>query len=391
MIEVAATPLKRTDRVEPEEPDWPLVLLVIDQFDRILGGGERVLLDIARNLPTQGFRASILTLSLHPDSPALTCPPCPIYLLPVERILSFRGLRSSLALGRFLESKNVQIVQTFFASADLWGGLVTKGASRAKLVWFLRDMGFQRTKKQQLGYRLISRFPDAVFAVSDEVRRRSINTDRISPARITTIHNGLSLENWHYSLRDRKERGEYHVTTVGNIRRVKGQDLFVRAAAQIRSLFPQATFSIVGEVLEPEFYLDLQRLSSELGLQGALHFLSGNVDIAKHLARSDIFVLASRSEGFPNAIIEAMASSLPVIATDVGGNSEAVKHDLTGLIIPPENIDALKDAMVWMMTNPCSAQTMGDLGRKTVLREFTAEQMMRKITDVYRSLLSTGR
>jgi glycosyltransferase involved in cell wall biosynthesis len=390
MIDVAATPLSRPDRPEPDEHTWPHVLLLIDQFDRILGGGERVLLEIARHLPKHRFRASILTLSLHPDSPALTCPPCPIYLLPVGRILSFRGIRSSLALGRFLESKNIQIVQTFFASADLWGGFVTKAMSRAKLVWFLRDMGFQRNRKQQLAYRLISGFPDAIFAVSEQVRKQSITADRIGPTRIMTIHNGLSPENWGRRPRNPKGGDELHITTVGNVRRVKGHDLFIYAAAQIRSFFPQATFSIVGDVLEPDFHLELQRLSETLGLQDSLRFLSGNVDIAQHLAQSDIFVLASRTEGFPNVIIEAMASSLPVIATGVGGNSEAVKHGLTGLIVPPEDIAALKDAIVWMITNHSKAQTMGDIGRTIVINEFTTLQMMSKITRAYQSLLSKG-
>lgn len=386
MIDVAATPLSQPDRPEPDQHAWPHVLLMIDQFDRILGGGERVLLEIARQLPKHQFRASILTLSLHPDSPALTGPPCPIYLLPLGPSFSFRGIRSSLALSRFLKSKNIQIVQTFFASADLWGGFVTKSLSRAKLVWFLRDMGFQRSRKQQLAYRLVSGFPDAVFAVSEQVRKQSIDTDGIPPTRIITIHNGLSPENWNHPLRNNRDKP--HVTTVGNVRRVKGQDLFIQAAAQIHSILPKASFSIVGDVLEPDFYLELERLSRALGLQGNLRFLSGNVEIAKHLAHSDIFVLASRSEGFPNVIIEAMASSLPVIATAVGGNSEAVKHGLTGLIIPPEDVGALKDAMVWMITNPSLAQTMGDMGRTVVIEEFTTVQMMGSIAAAYRSLLS---
>jgi glycosyltransferase involved in cell wall biosynthesis len=390
MIEVAALPDDRSDRREPDEHTWPHVLLLIDQFDRILGGGERVLLKIARNLPKYRFRASILTLSLHPDSPALSRPPCPIYVLPLERALSFRGIHSSLVLSRFLNSKNIQLVQTFFASADLWGGLVAKVMSRAKLVWFLRDMGFQRTIKQKFTYRLISRFPDAVFAVSEQVRRRSIDSDRIAPARIMTIHNGLCPAEWEHPPRGLKSADEFHITTVGNVRRVKGQDLFLEAAAEIRLSFPNARFSIVGDILEPDFYLDLLRQTEALNLKGSLQFMSGNVDIAKHLAQSDLFVLASRTEGFPNVILEAMASSLPVVATDVGGNSEAVKHGASGLIVPPADPGALTNAIRWMMSNPALAQSMGDAGRSIVVKEFTTFEMMSKITGAYRSLLSRG-
>lgn len=387
MIEVAAQPLNEHDRQKPQE-NQPHVLLVIDQLDRVLGGGERVLLEIARLLPTYGFRVSILTLSLDPDSPALVDPPCSIYLLPVGRVFSFGAIRCSFELSRFLKSKNIEIVQTFFASADLWGGFVTKAMSRSRLVWFLRDMGFLRTRKQEIAYRLFAGFPDAVFAVSEQVRKQSIDRDGLAPELVLTIRNGLSVENWDHPPRSRKEGHRFHITTVGNLRRVKGQDLFLQAAAQVRSSFPEVTFSIVGEALEPDFELELRRLSETLNLKDSLEFLSGNVNIAEHLARSDIFVLASRSEGFSNVIIEAMASSLPVIATAVGGIAEAVEHDITGLLVPSEDIGALKNAMAWMISNPISALAMGEIGRTVVASRFTTDQMMTRIAGAYTSLLS---
>jgi hypothetical protein len=102
MIEIAAIPVDDPGQPLPDGRAGPHVLILIDQLDRILGGGERIALQIARHLPNCGFRTSILTLSLHPDSPALNRPPCPIYVLPVKRVFSFRGIRSSLALGKFL-------------------------------------------------------------------------------------------------------------------------------------------------------------------------------------------------------------------------------------------------------------------------------------------------
>lgn len=388
MIELAATPLSRLGRPDPDQHTRPHVLLLIDQLDRILGGGERVLLEIARQLPNHGFRASILTLSLDPRSPALTGPPCPIYLLSVGRVLSFRGVRCSLALSRFLESENVQIVQTFFVSSDLWGGFVTKTMSSSRLVWSLRDMGFQRSRKQRIAYRLTSGFPDAVFAVSQQVRKQAIHADRVVPARVMTIHNGLSAEAWDHPARTSKAGDQFHITTVGNVRRVKGHDQFIRAASEILASFPRLTFSIVGQVLEPDYQLELQQMSEALKLRNNLRFLSGDIDLKEHLAQSDLFVLASRSEGFSNVILEAMASSLPVIATNVGGNPEAVRHGISGLIVPPGDVGALVNAMSSMISNPSLAQSMGENGRDIVAREFTTAKMMSQIAGAYRGLLS---
>jgi glycosyltransferase involved in cell wall biosynthesis len=388
MIEIAAIPVDDPGQPLPDGRAGPHVLILIDQLDRILGGGERIALQIARHLPNCGFRTSILTLSLHPDSPALNRPPCPIYVLPVKRVFSFRGIRSSLALGKFLRYNNIQIVQTFFSSADLWGGFIAKTLSSSKLVWSLRDMGFQRTSKQRLAYRVISGFPDAVFAVSNQVRNESIFRDRIDPGRIVTIHNGVSPEGWPARLMPETSRNAFHVTTVGNIRRIKGHDLFIEAAAQIRNSFPDVTFSIVGDVLEHHFYRDLERRLELLGFHEKFRILSGNIDIPKHLAQSDLFVLPSRSEGFPNAVIEAMASALPVIATDAGGSAEAVRNGGSGLIVPQGDSTALADAISWMISNPSRSRKMGETGRNIVLQEFTTSQMTAKIASVYRSLIS---
>ena len=388
MIEVAVTPREQQNRSEPGASTWPHVLLLIDQLDRTLGGGERILLQIAEHLPRYRFRVSILTFSLHPDSPALSRPPCPIYVLPVQRVISLRGLRGSLALSRFLKSENIQIVHSFFASADLWGGFVARALSRSKLVWSLRDMGFQRNRQQRLGYRLMSGFPDAVFAVSERVRKQAIDVDRIPPGRILTIYNGLSTAEWDHPSRAPRRADRFHITTVGNLRRVKGHDIFVEAAAQVRLLFPNATFSIVGDVLEPDFELELRGRVEELDLQNNLRFLPGSINLPEHLAQCDLFVLASRSEGFPNVLIEAMASSLPVVATDVGGNAEAVVNGESGLIVPSEAVGALVDAIVWIVSRPDRAQAMGASGRNLVIEKFTTSQMMTRIAGAYRSLLS---
>src|SRR6185437_2247036 len=126
------------------------------------------------------------------------------------------------------------------------------------------------------------------------------------------------------------------------------------------------SFSIAGNVLEPDYFAELQALVQELGLAARFHFLGGVADTRDHLAAADIFVLPSRSEGFSNAIVEAMAASLPVVATDVGGNAEAVKDGVTGLVVPPEDADALAAAISQLLTDPAKAKSMGAAGKQRV-------------------------
>ncbi|MGP8270795.1 MAG: glycosyltransferase family 4 protein [Terracidiphilus sp.] len=369
------------------EGDLPHILFVVDQL-RTLGGGERIALKLAALLPRYGYRASILTFSADPECAALKSPPCPIYLLPLQSTFDLTALRAAFELRRFLKQQRIQIVHTFFESSDIWGGLVTKTMSKAKLVWARRDMGILRTRKHQIAYRLMAGMPDAVFAVSEQVRRHSIEVDRIDPARIQTIYSGLNLEDWDMAPRPVKAPGEFLVTTVGNIRRVKGHDVLIRAAAAVVKQFPKVTFSIAGDVLEAGYFVELQSLVKDLKLGSHFRFDGGVTNLRQHLAAADIFVLPSRSEGFSNAIVEAMAASLPVVATNVGGNREAVKDGISGFIVPSDDPDAVSAAILKLLSDPSLARAMGTAGRNLAAERFTVEAMMNWTASAYRNLLS---
>jgi len=384
---IRALHLEESTGNDPSYFEMPHVLLVLDQFPRTLGGGERIVLKLAALLPEYGYRVSVLTFSADPASAGLQSPPCSVYLLPLQRTYDLTALRGSLELRTFLREQKIRIVQTFFESSDLWAGFVTKAMSSAKLIWSRRDMGILRTGKHHAAYRLMARAPDRVFAVSEQVRRHCIDVDGIKPSRVQTIYNGLDLADWSSTFLAAKHEGEVLVTTVGNIRRVKGHDVFIRAAASVAAQFRKVTFSIAGDVLEPDYFAELQVLVRDLKLSGRFRFAGGVKDLREHLATADVFVLPSRSEGFSNAIVEAMAASLPVVATNVGGNAEAVQDGVSGVIVPAEDSGALAAAIVHLLSNPAKARQMGAEGKRLVAEKFTTEAMMTQIINVYGSLL----
>jgi glycosyltransferase involved in cell wall biosynthesis len=366
----------------------PHVLLVLDQLSKTLGGGERIVLRLASLLPQYGYRASILTFSADPESPGLQSPPCPIYLLPLRRTYDLSALRAAFALRQFLRQQRIEIVQTFFESSDLWAGFVTKAMSDAKLIWSRRDMGILRDSKHHVAYRLMSGFPDKVFAVSEQVRRHCIEVDRIEPPRVQTIYNGLDLADWDAVSRPVPHASGPVITTVGNIRRVKGHDVFIRAAASVVEQFPHASFSIAGEILDTEYFQELETLVRDHNLSDRFHFAGGVTGLREYLSAADIFVLPSRSEGFSNAIVEAMAASLPVVATNVGGNAEAVQDGVSGFIVPSEDTGALAAAIVRLLSDPEKARVMGAAGKKLAAEKFTTDAMMRQVTQTYARVLS---
>lgn len=364
------------------------MLLVLDQFPRTLGGGERIVLKLASLLPQYGYRVSILTFSVHPECAGLESPPCPVYVLPLQRTYDLTAFRAALELRQFLKAQQIKIVQTFFESSDIWAGAVTKTMSSARLVWSRRDMGILRTCKHRIAYRLLACAPDAVFAVSDQVRQYCIDVDRIDSARVKTVYNGLDLRDWDTGPRLPRTSGQVLVATVGNIRRVKGHDIFIKAAASIAQHFPDVTFSIAGEVLEEDYFAELQFLLQGLKISDRFHFAGGVTDLHEYLSAADIFVLPSRSEGFSNALIEAMAASLPIVATNVGGNPEAVQDGVNGFLVPSEAPEALSEAILRILSDPPLAKTMGAAGKALAVKQFTTEAMMNQITSTYEKLLS---
>src|ERR1700678_1772952 len=238
MSMITALSLNQSRLEGPNDAAMPHVLLVLDQFPKVLGGGERIVLRLASLLPQYGYRASILTFSAHPESAGLQSPPCPIYLLPLQRTYDLRALQGALELRRFLREQDVRIVQTFFESSDLWAGFVTKTMSNARLIWSRRDMGILRGRKHQVAYRWMAGIPDRVFAVSDQVRQYCVEVDGIEPSRVETIYNGLELAEWIPVSRPMRPAGEFVVATTGNIRRVKGHDVLIKAAVGVVKQFP---------------------------------------------------------------------------------------------------------------------------------------------------------
>jgi L-malate glycosyltransferase len=180
------------------------------------------------------------------------------------------------------------------------------------------------------------------------------------------------------------------VTTVGNVRRVKGHDIFIRAAAAIAERVPVVRFSIAGEVLETDYYEELQKLIETLGLTDRFRFEGNVTDLPKFLANADVFVMPSRSEGFSNAIIEAMAASLPVVATSVGGNPEAVEDGVTGILVQPEDPVPLANAVIQLLSDPERSSAIGKAGRHLARQKFSVESVMDQVVGVYRRLLSSA-
>jgi len=368
------------------------ILFIIDDLSRI-GGAERALFRIVRSLSADEFRCTVLTFRGGNLADPATVG-CPVRVLPLTKTYDWNALRVAREIHRFVRRENVSIVHTFFATADLWAGPIAKLSGCRVLISSRRDLGILRSRKHSAGYKVLRGMYDAVFAVSPQVREFCIREDGLNPARVRTVFNGVDVGH----AADTGSRPEIRrelgipesarvITTVANIRRVKGIDILVEAAATVQRQCPEARFLVVGEKWEADYCRELEKRFAELDLVRNFQLLGRRDDVFPILRASDVFCLPSRSEGFSNALIEAMACGLPCVASAVGGNVEVVTDGTTGLLVPPENSGELAMALLRLLADPVLRSALGSRGEELVRRRFTNEATMSNLTSVYRSLI----
>jgi L-malate glycosyltransferase len=381
----------------------PHVLFLVDMLHGLdscggvpsgLAGVEGVLLKVIRRIPPERYRFSVATFSLGQTQLSDIQFPCPLHLFPLKRTYDWNAFKMANGLRRLIRSEKVSIVHTFLESADIWGGLVAKLSGCPILVSGRRDMGYFRSKKHTFAYRIVNHLVDQVHAVSEEVRSFAIRNDGLDPQKVVTVHNGVALdataENGSDHLRavlDLDHCGPV-IATVANIRPVKGIDILVQAAALVCREFPRVRFLIIGGVLDEPHFAQLRDLVRSLGLTDNVIFVGKSKDVPSLLKLSSIFCLLSRSEGFSNAILEAMASGLPCVVTDVGGNREAIDEGRSGFLVPSEDARLAADRILTLARRPELATRMGKAGRQDATRKFTVDTMVNQWASLYDSLIA---
>ena len=175
------------------------------------------------------------------------------------------------------------------------------------------------------------------------------------------------------------------VGVVAHLVPVKGHPLLIRAVAQV----PGVCLWIAGARHDEEYSRSLEALAVELGVADRIHFLGGISDVPALLAELDIFVLSSLSkgEGCPIALLEAMSSGVACIATDVSGCDDVITDGIDGLLIPPENVDALADALKKLNQFPEMRQRLASAGRARIESHYTMQNEVSGYDSLYRSAL----
>ena len=369
------------------------VLFLFDQLCNLDGGAERSLLKITQHLPSR-YRASIVTFSESKDPSFLAKFRCPVRIMPFEKAIGWKSLKTAIELRRYIKREKVSIVQTFFATSDLWGATVAKLSGCPVIISSRRDMGFLRNLKHRIAYKVLAPLYDAVHTVSSAVRDYTIKHDRMKPERVVTIVNGVDIRPLPspgdlevFRSRLGLEGKGPLITDVGSVKAVKGYDVLAKAAKLVCAKYPNALFVIAGAVPEIEYLRQLQTMIAEMGLSGSFRFMGRIDDSFPLLQISDIFCHLSLTDGLSNSLLEAMEAQLPCVISRVGGNPEVVDDGGSGFIVPPGDHMAAAERILELLDQPEKARKMGMLGRRIIESEFTANAMARNMACLYDDLL----
>ncbi len=181
------------------------------------------------------------------------------------------------------------------------------------------------------------------------------------------------------------------VGSVGTVSRVKGTDVFLRAAALTRAFREEIRFQHVGSPdlhRDPGLDEEIADLMSDPRVQGGGLEMLGALPSETVLPRWNVVVSTSRSEGFPLATLEAMAAGLPVVATTVGGLPEQIEHLVSGILVPPDDPEALARWLVRLYDDEQLRRRLGEAARSRVASEFTLKRQAAGLHNAYLKALT---
>jgi glycosyltransferase involved in cell wall biosynthesis len=374
------------------------ILFLIDYFHRT-GGTENHLAQLVAGLPTSRFDCSIVGFDFGSNAllEDLQTRGIPVIHLPVDREYVPNALVQAYRLWRLIRRNRYDIVQTYHQKADTYGALIAKCAGVKHLISSKRDTGELRNRLHVFLNRRLRGLFDAFIMAAEGVRSAVVARDSLPITRTRIIYNGVDTTRFvPPSASQRNDaRGrlgyqsdDFVVGMVAGFRPEKNHDVFFRALTLAASAIPSLRVLAVGggELLER-----YQRSLHDTPIGRHTVFAGAVPDVLPYLWAMDVGCLTPGSnEGFSNAIVEQMATGLPMIVTDVGGNAEAVLDGETGFVIAPGDPEALAKALVRVYENPRQRDAMSRASRRRVLQCFSLEQMCSAHAGLYSELCKSG-
>ena len=389
---------RRTENPAPvhasAESDSPIRRVLLAVTELRAGGAERVLTLLAEGLNARRIEPVVVCLKAEGAlAPALKGQGILVRALDSQRGYDISTL---WALRRIVRDTNPDVINAHDRWALLYLAFATRMMRSPPLVFSAHGLMYGEPTRARWRYRLAAGATSAATAVSQEVAaRHGVYFGWKRPAEI--VPNGVPEPVPSPGSRERLRAAlgvpahAFIFLAVGNVRPEKGFEDLIDAAARLEHTAPGRPFAVLvaGGLSDTPYCRDLLARHRASGLGDAVRFLGYRDDVPALLSAADAFVLSSRSEGLPMVVLEAMMAGLPVVATRVGGVPGAVGD--CGLLVDPEQPDALAAAMQRLMDDPALAADLGRRARERAIREYGLERMVDRYLAVYERVAARHR
>jgi glycosyltransferase involved in cell wall biosynthesis len=368
----------------------PANILFLSSFGDFWRGGQKSLFYLVANLnrdfftpyvivPTKkgGLERRLKSIDVH------------VYSLELPKIKDLNVLEKSRAFWKILSmigKLNIDLIHTDGPRNTFYAGVAAKIKNKP-LIWHVRV--FNKDPYDRILYQMSTK----VILVANALKSRFDWNTNFS--KLITIYNGVDLAEFKYQGSSELIRQKYEIcpndlliTATGGIEPIKGQIYLIEACGKLKNKINNMRILLVGEVIDNSYMRDCKQLANKFGILDRVIFTGRLNNIRQILNETDIFVLPSLIEAFPRSIIEAMANSRPVIATDVGGNSEAIENNVTGLIVPPKNADEIAEKISILEDDPKLRLIFGERAKSKAEKFFGIHENVKKTEFLYQKLLN---
>lgn len=388
VIEAKTIEREQVQQLESVRPR-PRVLHLITSFE--IGGTERQAVELLKRLDRDRFDVRLAVLRnegpFYREIEALF-PVVPEF--PLTSFYNANAVKQLARLRKLMVREQIDILHAH----DFYSGFIGAAAARlagVRVIACQRHLKLSDRRTHELGTRLIHRLAHRVLVNSQAIRDQIVERGSAPPRKITVIRNGVPdarASRAHAQDEIRRELGisadAKLVGMVARIQPVKGHRFFIDAAASVLRDQPNAHFVLVGD---GPLRSEIENQIARLGLADRVHLLGDRSDVAQLVPGFDLLVLASLHEGSPNAVIEAMAAGVPVVATAVGGTRELLIDGETGYLAPPADSAALAARIVFALSHEDNGAEITSAARSRINAAYGMDRMVQSVERLYDDLM----
>ncbi|HUU43598.1 MAG TPA: glycosyltransferase family 4 protein [Planctomycetota bacterium] len=377
---------------------------VAEVIEATENGTKKHVLQLMRNVDRERFELELVASDLRDpegfrrDVDALRAEGFTVHLVAMTRpIHPVDDVRSLIRLVRLFHRRHYDVVHCHSSKAGFLGRLAafltgcrgivytphcfsfTAGFGRF-VGWFYKSLEF-----------LAGRLTDRLIAVSEHEHQVAVHSGAALPHQVRTVPNGLEDDELRERVPDASLRRELGlpdgapvVGSIGRLGRQKGYDVFIRAAKLIHDVRPDVHFLLVGK---GPYEMMLRRLAETLGLADVFHFTGERGDVLEIFPLIDVFVMSSRWEAMPYALLEAMGAGRAIVVTRVCGLDKVVENGRAGVIIDPEDPGVLRDAVLALLDDDARRAALGREARAIATSRYGLARAIQRIQDIYEEVL----